>query len=718
MAEKLELPTEFREGYRKKVVALQNFWDNKDWGASGPRLGLSISAVLQESYRIERKFVIREDHRDHFQTYKGAEQSLAAAALFGSFLDEGSSKQLQSEYEYVFKPTEVSDFRLAWHQRVFDQYASEIALTGYGLVPSQFGKKQPTFFIFDPNSMYDLIDYWNLRAQALGWVYPVPVEFWHDGKEELAAFSARYCGAVTGDRFDRGAALELARSVSSEDMIQDLQTDLSRWQKGLFSIKSWRDPIWEGHSNNLSSVGVDVSRPYAKEKSKILKMDDDQYFRFEVLDPEFSEYTEHMHNDYSWINVLTISDHYHHNGIATTLPFNVTRNLRWKLSVADRTITNSEGWCFPQRFSGSSESLAKNPAMHYFTVFFKEAGFSTGQSEAGRIAQQMFSSLSNESTALHTIGIFASAERVSFFNKYAMGQRVRSNGGEVKEESFPSRSISLLDIENHIKKLGGEGITRESLVSRLIAYNVLQLGVEVKCPHCFSNNWFDLDTLRYALTCELCRQDFRFPQGDIDKRSGNWKYRLIGPFATPDYARGSYSSLLTARLLSEIGGRDDQLTFCLGLELSSAVSKHEADLVCWLRERGRFDVLDDPRLVFAECKSFAAEALKPIDFSRMASLSKQFPDAALVFSVLKDGFSDNEKALAKSFLEKYAGKLSYGGYYERPVIFLTGKDLFFEYLLTGSDDARYTLDDGATLCGFASASQRLNLGLCEYPTRD
>jgi hypothetical protein len=62
-------------------------------------------------------------------------------------------------------------------------------------------------------------------------------------------------------------------------------------------------------------------------------------------------------------------------------------------------------------------------------------------------------------------------------------------------------------------------------------------------------------------------------------------------------------------------------------------------------------------------------------------------------------------------------KYAYGSY-ESPVIFLTGKDLYFEYALTGGDEARYTFNDSDTLNEFASASQRLNLGLHEAPTLD
>ena len=218
--------------------------------------------------------------------------------------------------------------------------------------------------------------------------------------------------------------------------------------------------------------------------------------------------------------------------------------------------------------------------------------------------------------------------------------------------------------------------------------------------------------VRYSLTCDLCRKDFDFPQEQIEKRSENWKYRLIGPFAAPDFARGSYSALLTARLLNELSGHDDQLSFCPGIEFSSEVAKHEADLVCWLREQGRFDVRRDPKLIFAECKSFAAEALKPIDFKRMATLSENFPDAAIVFSVLTDTLSEKERSLAKAFLRKHAGKLNYGRY-DKSVVFLTGRDLFFDYSLNGGDDARYSYHDCETISDFASASQRLNLGLHE-----
>jgi hypothetical protein len=67
------------------------------------------------------------------------------------------------------------------------------------------------------------------------------------------------------------------------------------------------------------------------------------------------------------------------------------------------------------------------------------------------------------------------------------------------------------------------------------------------------------------------------------------------------------------------------------------------------------------------------------------------------------------KSLATTFLRRHAGKFHYGGY-ERPVLFLTGKDLYFKYGISGGEDGRYTYHETGALDEFASATQRLNLG--------
>lgn len=711
LAEAVGLPSGFKSGYQAKVTNLKGFWDHPKGDRDGPKFGLSMSDVLYHAYNTERKFVLREEHNDHFQTCEPSNRKLAALAVFGSYLSTGSASQLKNDFEHVFKPVHATDFKEAWRNRTFEQYAGPLSLTTHSLEATDFGFKDPTFFLFDPSSSFDLIDFWNLRAQALGRVFPVPIDYWNDEKSQLVTIAKQHYRPTSENSFTRGVTLEVARSISSEVLVEGLLADLKEINAAadrLLTLKDWRDRVWEGHSSDHSSAGVEVSRCFAKQRLVTPEDKDDNYLRIEKISPDFAE--GYGYNEYRWMNVLNFSDREHQSGMTTTLPFTVARDFPWRMSLTGKVIINSEGWCIPQRYSDGTDLLEKQGAFKCLQVFFEKMGFHVRQSDAGVVTQQMFSAFTKEALGLAAAGIFHSAERLKFLNKHAMGLRVRSSGSEVSEESFAAKAISLKDFQTHVKRHGGEGATRQSLLSRFIAYQILQLGVSVNCPHCFSENWNDLDELGYTLRCELCRKNFPFPADEIDPRSGNWKYRLIGPFATPDFARGSYSILLTARLLNMIGGDDQQLAFSPGIELSSVNVNHEADLVCWLRERGRYGVHNDPKLVFAECKSFASEALKPIDFKRMASLAKSFPEAALVFAVLKDSFSAVEKELAKNFLKKNAGECIFGRY-ERSVLFLTGKDLFFWYSLTVGDDSRYCYRDQGTLLDFAAATQRLNLGL-------
>ena len=57
----------------------------------------------------------------------------------------------------------------------------------------------------------------------------------------------------------------------------------------------------------------------------------------------------------------------------------------------------------------------------------------------------------------------------------------------------------------------------------------------------------DLTSLDYTITCMRCLKQFSFPQAGAEFKKLRWLYRVIGPFATPNFARGGYAVALTLR---------------------------------------------------------------------------------------------------------------------------------------------------------------------------
>ena len=175
----------------------------------------------------------------------------------------------------------------------------------------------------------------------------------------------------------------------------------------------------------------------------------------------------------------------------------------------------------------------------------------------------------------------------------------------------------------------------------MVARNAVELGLEVRCDKCSNWSWFALNQLAYQLQCSLCLRATAFPIVNPGKsESARWAYRVVGPFALPDYARGGYASALALRCFSQIigGHREGQTTWSAGRELElGADRKVEADFVLWYQRRGPMGDGPDSTtdIVFGEAKSFGKDAFKSDDVASLKAIAQRFPSAVLVFATLK-----------------------------------------------------------------------------------
>ena len=225
----------------------------------------------------------------------------------------------------------------------------------------------------------------------------------------------------------------------------------------------------------------------------------------------------------------------------------------------------------------------------------------------------------------------------------------------------------------------------------------MELGLELRCTKCSSWSWYSLKQLDYQMTCSLCLRQFGFPIIDPSASSNSkWAYRLIGPFALPNYAHGGYAASLSIRFFSEIIGRTDQadVTWSAGQELELAPKdKVESDFILWYQRKVLFGNDYPTDLVFGEAKSFRGEtseekrankdAFQADDIERMKKLAIHLPGSILVFSTMK-----RADELSREEVAKIAKLAVWGREYLKdrqrtraPVIVLTSTELFAPYSL-------------------------------------
>ncbi len=699
------------------VCTLNEFLINDEHRSfSEPAFGLTITDVFSHLYKTEQRFELR-DKRPSLLVESDAQSGLVEA-IFGAYPKPKHASYIRENYEGVFKPEKAEPNPETWLKVFQDSFRTPLRATHYGLEFQQYWYHDPIIFIFDPSRPTDLIDLWNLRIEP-HLVLPVPINWIEKLSMFLRLALKNEHRPVQGNPHGvmHRCTIEFSRSIpkqKAEEVVKPLSKDMP---KGSICIKFWRNRVWEPQDQDYVK-GLEVLKATAKEerKSLFIKEDKDEITaRFEALSPEFS--SQYGGHDFRWINAVQVSA-YGPQKVATVLPYN-TYNRDWpQLRLgADRINVGKEGWIFGQRFKNMDEVLKLLKKEEAIVGALKQLDVTASLSDPGHIAKQVLDHVGG----LWGVRYLANDNIVRLLNKMAGSVRRRKNDQEVIEEHFEGRTASTGVWE---RLLGNDKKSlRQPKLQDYTDRNIIRLGLETTCPHCQGKNWHSLDDANYRTSCERCLNTYDFPEAN--RKGREWKYRVIGPFSIPDYARGAYSSLLTLRALDTVGTRSKgEMTFSTALDLEFDGIKCEADFVA-LRRKDRADEHLPPELIIGECKSFGdrGDLIKPKDLAKLKNLAKKLPGAVIVISVMRNHFTENEKKIIGQFV-KWASRLNTRGKVINPVILFTGHELFVDYLLSATwkdlgkpyedyTDYEHTKD----LYSLAQATQAIYLGLPSFYRR-
>ena len=707
-------------GMRNHVISLRTFLScDDDRDASELEAGLSIIDVLSDIYESERRFQLR-DHRAAI-IVKPSGNSALVASLFGHYPDDERSRYFASAYRDVFKPTDIEASPEAWI-KVFDEGAiTPLAITAHKLEISKNWQNGPRFFIFDPSKGTDLIDLWNLRLEPSP-IFPIPIDWWINLVGPVKKIIETIFGPIRGDmhrniyhgRVEFARSIELHLRQESWDLL-DLQGRQSHW-----SPKSWPSFI----SNQRLSYGANPPRRLkitAQEKRFSVNVPDldRPAATFETLSPDFaSMYGGGRHA--RWVNVVKLTS-FHGNQIATVLPFNVSSSAWVRMgTTSERVVVGTEGWSFPHRYRDSTTHIRLQSHEEAVIESLKHLGVEVSLSDSGHIAKQVLQHVGG----LRGLHLLADPETLKLLNRMAGGIRKRGKGETEVEEVFDRRTRSEPLWKDHLAKRAKRTRFFSVKMSHFTDNKVLRLGLSTSCPQCTGSNWHSLSDVDYVITCERCLEQYQFPQGALKRNNFSWGYRVIGPFSTPDYARGSYGALLALRVINDMGRESDSITFSTAADLRmDGGPPCEIDYVAWF-SRDSFEHNFPPALVFGEAKSFGdGDLITRNDLDSLRRLANKFPGSAIVISVLRPEFTENELRFLLPFV-KWTRRLDQ---YSRPrnlVILLTGVELFHEFDVQSTWSAlggRYkrfgNYEATRSLSSFAQATQALHLDLPAFGRR-
>jgi hypothetical protein len=670
--------------------------------------GLGVFDVYKGLYKREFQFVKRRKH--HIVDVQVDDPSFAAfaACVFGSFPRHSKLEYLYQGFQDAFDPSAVRLTAKSMLKLYKSSSTSALRLGRHDIEVDYHGYHEPTLFVVDATQPKDLIDFWNLRAVQPD-VVAIP-------RQWLTVLSP-YCKQLI-KRAHRPlpnnahgvmtrATVMFSRSIPELE-IRDLHaTYFQVDQPGANVLQDWYPPLWR----RPPGIVVRTTRPTLKagDATTDVTLDlENPRARFPTLSPKFAdEYGNHRR----WANVVRLRGWGAADRLATTFPCNYRQPLYPRFSSSeDGVLPTTEGLTVFPRYKNSSEFWDLDDGTAAITAWLKSANISTRLSPSGRATHQIIDTLDG------FFGVRCVANRAVIELLNGMARRPISRSAHYAE--FKNQ------VSNALKGDSWKGKGHELLVER----NAVQLGLELKCTKCDSWNWYSLTQLDYVVTCDLCLKRFSFPITDPGStNNSHWAYRVIGPFAQPDYARGGYSGALAIRFFGSTMGRSDAgVTWSAGQILTLASGAEvEADFIVWYQRKQLLGIDYPTEVIFGEAKSFGNDSIQERDVARLRALAETFPGSILVIATLKEAseLSGTELARVRDLAEwgrdyEWAHRRS-----RAPVILLTGTELYASYGLRQTWKAKggrheelakpgwVQLDRLRTL---ADLTQQLYLGMPSY----
>lgn len=653
-----------------RIVSLGEFYDLDERGRVEFAAGIDILNVMKHLY--DREYKYQQRHKVPFAKFETSEASAYFDIVLGAYPDDPAIRYIEDAYRDVFEP-EVLPANATTALRLVEKgLAGPNWITRFGLEEGLGrGRSDHTILIFDPTDPGDLIDAWNYRLIEREAV-PISVAWLPEHasllREQIQAVHRPIPGNASGLNFR--THVNFARSISDQTAQALLAQHFGGLADGAFY---WgRDPdIWPlaGNPDRWREKRILVS---AKAESFDIEVNADGYAKIPALAPEFHNATR-AYRRARWMNVVSPSISRLDEDAAVVYPSNLWKPDPQGLGLAHTLTITREGWTIPEEHASGYSLLRPVSGRDALVGWFKARGIEAYPSEEGQVATQIIAAAGN----LLACGMFADAKTLHLLNEMAESHAEPTRDRRSVRAVGPDRARHVNRIEQHFQQRSKRGFGFWTQLDYFLKRSVFRAGLNVKCPTCAHHNWFDLDTAGYALTCTRCLKPFKFAEAPTDLRKVEWFYRVIGPFAAPDFARGGYAVALTLRCLAE--NRHNELTWSTGLVLKEL--EEEIDFAGWYRRGSLSDgEKDEPVLVIGEVKSFGRNAIGDDAVRSLRMIAERFPEAILVVSSLKP-IADYSAAE----IERLTDLANFGrsrAIYSRPqnpLIILTATELLCEH---------------------------------------
>jgi len=647
------------------VVPLERFYEIDYRGRAKFAAGVDIVDVMYHLYDSEFKYERR--HKRPFAVVEENDGDAYFDVVGGRYPHDEAISYIASTYKEVFDPSCLPANASTAQKFLAEGYAGPMWISRHGL-EERLGRRRASdnrFYIFDSTNPGDVIDYWNFRLVEhaipinLAWL-PEHRDFMRDlitkvhrpipGNPFGTHFrsSVQFANSITDDRL---SAISREHLSDLPDMSYFASRDGHVWRNGQ-QAGGWRE-------TKILATGKSIS---FDEQTNA-----EGYIKIPSPAPPFLNASGQYSTNH-WINLVEPATSDTNDDVAIIYPTNIWAPGFPHLGNYGGLRIGREGWAISQHISIGYSLLRPQKGRDAIIEWFKTKGISARPSEEGQVAAQVIAAAGS----LTACGMFGNRQTIVLLNEMAEGHTTRVRDGVRITTNTPDRSKHINTISQHFAKRAKGRYWNE--LDQFLKQSVFRAGLQVKCPTCAYHIWFALDAIGYSPTCSRCLNQFKFSETPAALHDVNWYYRVIGPFAAPDYARGGYAVALTLRSLAP--RYDSEMTWSTGLALEEP--NCEIDFFAWCRPSRRLsDERDEPLILIGEAKSFGRESFDPKAIASLKKVAERIPGALMVVSSLRDIAEYAEPEILRlQELATWGRRSTHRGRPCNPLIVLTATELF------------------------------------------
>lgn len=670
MAEKLGWGTGSSYSRLPRVVSIDQYYKVDSRNAVQFAAGIDVLEVMTELYDTEFRFERR--HKMPFARVEEADGDAFFDVVGGRYPVDEPLRYITETYDEIFSPEIVSAGVSTALRQMKEGWFGPLWITRHSLNENlSRGPSYETFYVFDPADPGDVIDYWNFRLVERR-VIPINVNWF----AQFASFMRDHITEVHkpipdnsfGTKFHSNICF--ASSISDERRSGLIGEHLSGLPDMAFFITRdpllWRQKRYDNRHCRSKILATSKAISFDEESEQGVST------KIPMPTPSFVNCTG-LYRQAHWMNVIVPGNAFHGEAPATVYPSNLWSPGFPRLAQTHDFRVGREGWIVQSEIAIGYSLLSLQSGREAIIGWLKTQGIAAKPSEEGQIAAQVIT----VAGGLMPSGMFADRATIDLLSEMAESHSEVSRNGKKVTKATPDRSKHINDISQRFIKREKRSFGYWVHLDYFLERSIFRAGVRVQCPICGYHNWLDVNTLSYHPTCTRCLNEFQFSQKPADLRKIDWFYRIVGPFAAPDHARGAYSVALTLRALADPFPYTE-MAWSTGLSLAEL--NCEIDFIAWRRAGGMLnEEREEPLLVIGEAKSFGRNTINDEAISTLKTVAERFPGAVMVVSTLR---SAHELSLAEVARLRHLALWGRRAWREdqpiNPLIVLTGTELFAE----------------------------------------